>query len=352
MATHINFHFHNGKQTMKKLKVLYLSCHSIAEYDEVSLFKEIGLDIKSHGTYSNPNNPGDKKRPPIKGDYDDQFVQLCMRYGKDKLPREIIEPFDVIFSHWMPQWIANNWEVMKDKIVILRTNGQSTKDNENWMRPFREQGLKIVRYSPIEKTIPDYIGEDAIIRFYKDPDEWHNWNGRNKRVITIGQSMKKRGLHCGYNLFKAATSGFSRKVFGPENEDTGKLWGGLLPFEKLKEQLRNNRVYFYTGTMPASYTLNFMEAWMTGIPIVSIGGELGNPPFLENQFTFEIPFIMKNGVEGFWSDDIGALSGYVENLLEDEKLAKRIGDAGRQKAIELFGKQKIKKQWIQFFNNL
>jgi len=332
--------------------MLYLSCHSIAEFDEVRLFKEIGLDVYSHGTYSNPNNPGDKKRPPIKGDYDDQFVQLCMRYGKDKLPREVIEPFDIVFSHWMPRWIENNWEVMKDKIVILRTNGQSSKDNELWMKPFREKGLKIVRYSPIEKTIPCYIGHDAIIRFYKDPDEWGNWNGRNNRVINVTQSMKKRAAFCGYNIFKVATSGYNRKLYGPENEDTGKLWGGLLSYDKLRQVMRDNRAYFYTGTTPASYTLNFMEAFMTGIPIVAIGGELGNPPYLEGQFTYEIPFLIKNGVEGFVSDDLGELSEKVGMLLNDHKLAAKIGAAGRAKAIELFGKEKIKKQWINFFGKL
>ena len=91
---------------------------------------------------------------------------------------------------------------------------------------------------------------------------------------------------------------------------------------------------------------------MTGIPIVAIGGELGNAPFLDKQFTYEIPFIMKNGVEGFWSDDFGALAEYVEQLMKDDKLAKRVSEAGRAKAIELFGKEKIKKQWTQFFETL
>jgi hypothetical protein len=31
------------------------------------------------------------------------------------------------------------------------------------------EGLEIVRYSPMERNIPGYIGEDALIRFYKDP---------------------------------------------------------------------------------------------------------------------------------------------------------------------------------------
>jgi len=241
---------------------------------------------------------------------------------------------------------------MKDKIVILRTNGQSSQNDELWMRKFRDKGLKIVRYSPIEKTIPGYIGEDAMIRFYKDPEEWKDWTGVMKRVITVGQSMKKRDPHCNYKIFNAATGGLSRKVYGPENEDCGKIWGGLLSYDNLKKAMRDNRVYFYTGTMPASYTISFMDALMTGMPIVALGGELANPFFLEGQFTYEIPFLIKNGVEGFVSDEIGALREYCEMLLNDNKLAQRISKAGREKAIKLFGKEKIKKEWTEFFETL
>lgn len=337
---------------MKKFKMLYLSCHSIAEYDEIKLFTEMGIDVYSHGAYSNPNRPGDNKRPGIKGKYDDHFVQLCMRYGKENLPRELIEPFDIIFCHWTPEWIKENWEKMRDKIVIWRTNGQSTKSNELYMRDCREDGMKIVRYADIERTIPGYIGHDAIIRFYKDPDEFKNWNGNRRRVINVTQNMKKRAAFCGYNIFLQATAGYPRKLFGPDNQDSGKLSGGLLSYEHLKKAYRENRAYFYTGTKPACYTLNFIEAWMTGIPIVAIGGELGNPEFLENQYTYEIPFLGKNGTHFMMADDIGLLNQYVGQLLDDKKFAKKIGDAGRQRAIELFGKEKIKKQWEKFFNDI
>lgn len=336
----------------KKIKLLYLSCHSIAEYDEVRLFKEIGIDVWSHGTYANPNNPGDKKRPAIKGKYDDHWVQMCNQYGKDDLPREMIAPFDVVLSHWMPRWIINNWQTMRDKVVILRTNGQSSEDDERRIEPYRRDGLKIVRYSPIEKHIPHYQGHDAIIRFYKDPNEWKDWNGHKKRVITVVQNMKRRAAFCNYDLFKAATLGFDRKLYGPDNEPSGKLWGGLLSYNNLKQVYRDNRVYFYTGTKPASYTLNFMEALMTGIPIVAIGGENGNAEYLPGQFTYEIPFLIKNKVNGFVSDDVGELHQRIDELMNDYDLAKRISKAGRELAIDLFGKEKIKKQWEEFFNNL
>ena len=306
----------------------------------------------SHGAYSNPNRPGDTKRPDIKGKYDDHFVQLCMRYGKENLPAELIDPYDVIFCHWTPQWIFKNWPRMKKKKVIWRTNGQSTEENETYMSGCRDEGMFIVRYADIEKTIPGYIGHDAIIRFAKDPDEFKDWNGRRERVITVCQNMKARSVFCNYNIFKIATAQYNRKLFGPDNDSSGKLNGGLLSYENLKKQYRDNRAYFYTGTMPACYTLNFIEAWMTGIPIVSIGGELGNPSFLEDQYTFEIPFLGKNGEHFLMADDLGLLDEYIGQLMKDYKFAKKIGDAGRQQAIELFGKDKIKKQWVKFFESV
>jgi len=334
------------------MKLLYLSCHSIAEYDEVKLFKEMGIDVFSHGAYTDPNVCGDDKRPPIGGKRDDELIELAKKNDKENMSREFLNKFDVIFSHWMPRWIAQNWDNMKDKKVILRTNGQSSPDDENWMKPYKKQGLKIVRYSPKEKGIPGYIGEDAIIRFYKDPKDWGNWNGHKKRVITIGQSMIKRDKFCNYNIFQQATAGVERALYGPENEEAGNIWKGCVSYNKLREALRDARCYFYTGTHPACYTLNFMEAWMTGTPIVALGPEYGNQKFLINQKSYEIHHLITHGKDGFVSDDIGELHHYVKQLLDDKKLAERISKAGRKSAVKVFGKDTIKKQWEDFLSKL
>jgi glycosyltransferase involved in cell wall biosynthesis len=46
------------------------------------------------------------------------------------------------------------------------------------------------------------------------------------------------------------------------------------------------------------------------------------------------------------------LRKYVSMLLEDYDLAKRISTEGRKRAIELFGKEKIKEEWEKFFDLL
>ena len=38
------------------MKLLYLSCHSTLEYDELSLFVELGINVFTLGAYTEPNS--------------------------------------------------------------------------------------------------------------------------------------------------------------------------------------------------------------------------------------------------------------------------------------------------------
>jgi len=47
------------------MNILYVSCHSILEHDEIKLFSELGADVFSHGAYRNPQQVDDPKRPVL-----------------------------------------------------------------------------------------------------------------------------------------------------------------------------------------------------------------------------------------------------------------------------------------------
>lgn len=336
------------------MRILYLSCHSVLEEQEIRLFTEMGHDVFSpSGAYMNPHAPADKKRPPImEAQYHEHLIQVAMQFPKEALHKELVDWADAIMIMHVPGWVTLNWENIKHKPVIWRSIGQSTSFIENQLMPYREQGMKIVRYSPAEGELPINMGGDAMIRFYEDENELGNWNGNKKEVITLGQSIKQRGEFCHFELFDEATRDLPRKVYGADNSPLEDLWGGQLDYEELKQMLRDNRVFFYTGTQPASYTLGFIEAFMTGIPIVALGENTGNSMFRHDQDTYEVPNIIDNGINGFCSDDINELRGYVKQLLEDHELAKKISAEGRKTAIELFGKENIKKQWEEFFEDI
>lgn len=330
------------------MKILYLSCHSILEYDEIKLFVELGHQVFSMGTYHNPGKIDDPKRPVLDIPYYPDLDKLATPDDKKNIPQKLIDWADVIIVMHIADWIAANWPKFKGKRVIWRSIGQSTLEVETLLRPFRRQGIEIVRYSPLERTIPGYNGQDAEIRFFKDPDEFKGWTGEKKEVITVGQDIQQRWASSNWNVIDKVFKTLPAHVFGPHNEGTGHYNAGCPDYEGLKDVLRKNRVFFYTGTQPASYTLGLIEAMMTGTPIVALGPELGNSPEFAYQRTYELPNIIKNGINGFISDDIDTLIKYCRDLLDDDKLAAKISAAGRKTAIEYFGKTKIKDQWKKY----
>jgi hypothetical protein len=330
------------------MKILYLSCHSILEYDEVKLLTELGHDVFSWGAYRDPINPGETRRPPLEIAFHKDFFELTEKDDKENIPQELIDWADVIICMHVSKWLAMNWEKIRHKRVILRTIGQNTLENEGHARALKMDGLQIVRYSPRERTIPGYAGEDAIIRFYKDPEEFGNWNGNKKQVLTIAQSMKDRDNSCNYTFFRQATEGFPRMLYGTPSKQEDELWKGEISYEQMKQEMRDSRVYFYTGTYPASYVLNFMEALMTGCPIVAVGPLLGNSPVHSEQQTYEVADFAENDTNILLADDVPTAQKHIKRLFEDYEYAIQISANARKTALKYFAKEPIKKQWKEF----
>lgn len=329
------------------MNILLLPCHSILEFDQYRLFKSMGHNVFSLGSYTNPLHPHDPKRPPIEDDVKERFIRLTESHGKENLHNEWIAWADVIIVDHIGRWIIQNWHKMRHKRVIWRTIGQSLAHCEEELAPLRADGLQIVRYSPKEKNIPGFIGEDAIIRFCKDESEYVGWTGDKKRVMAMMQDVPNRRDFLKFDYFERATRGLDRVLFGPDNESvTDVMLGGVPTNEEIIKELQTNRVFFYTGTAPASYTLGLMEAMMAGIPVVGIGPHIANNIF--DLDLYEVQDIIQNGVSGYVFDDENELAFYTRELLNDHELAKRISEGGRQRAIELFGLNTIRSQWEQF----
>lgn len=338
------------------MRILYTSAHAVLEYDEYQLFTDLGHDVFSNGAYLNPEGHYLLPRPGIKGAiYHPELEQLARDNPKTSLPREMVEWADLIIVMHTPEVLTGNWQLFRElkKPVIWRSIGQSTKRTEQIVRFYMAEGLKVVRYSPKETNLPQYAGQHAMIRFYKDENELKDWNGQDKKVINFTQTLKGRRQFCHYDQIIDLLDGFEAKVYGPGNDDLGILNGGEVSYEKMKELLRNSRVFVYGGSWPACYTLGLMEAMMVGIPVVAIGKEIAQRidgiPYMD---FYEVHEIIEDGVSGFVSDDLGELKNRIKQLLEDDGLAKSIGDAGRKKAIQLFSKNKIKEEWRTFLEGM
>jgi hypothetical protein len=337
------------------MNLLLLLAHSIEEYDQVKLLSELGYDVFSLAGYIDPANPHDRKRPPLpdaprhpelKGVVDSLGTPDNLESAKCHLPEPLLEWAEAIICHHHERrWLGGQWPRLRQFSrnggrVIWRTVGQSATLNEVAMSALRQDGLEIVRYSPKERCIPGYAGADALIRFYKDPEEWAGWTGEQEVVTNVTASFLQRPDTTNYQFWEAATRGLPRLPLGRDSETIG--GPGELPLREMQVWLRRARVYLYTGTQTASYTLGFVEAMMTGIPIVSIGPEwfdmLHYGPTL-----FEACELV-----GDHFDSPAEARDCLREFLADHRLAETVSVRQRRAAIQLFGKEQIAAQWKAF----
>lgn len=334
------------------MNLLILSSHGVLEYDDLRLFTRLGFDTFMPGGYSVPKYPGETLRPGIpEAPFHPELVELCniqrerhagmptdlgiVDWAKADLHPEIIEWADAIIVNCFPEtWIGGQWDAIREKRVIWRTIGQSSPATEHVMSQF--PGLQIVRYSPAEKRaferMGTFAGEDAMIRFGKDPADYLPWLGDDPVVGNVTQNLDIRGDHCGLSFWQAATGGLPVKLAGTGSERLGGL--GELSWDALREYLRHLRVYLFMGTQPASYTLAFMEAMLAGVPVISI------PP--DDMW---LPALFEAHELTTSADAKGARLLLEQLLREPDVYA---SEWTRKRGIDLFSYDVVGPQWLDF----
>lgn len=340
------------------MNVLLLASHAVAEHDDLEMLGKLGYDVFSPGGYADPHHPLSDLRPALDLPYHLDLDALChaqrakhegesdawaIDWAKADLHPDLLDWADVVICHHYPErWLASPWKRFAGKRVIWRTCGQSNPDLERLMGTLK--GLEIVRYSPAERRafekIGAFAGEDAMIRFGKDPEEWEGWRGDDPVVGNVTQDMVGRADFCGLRFWRLATDGLPVKPAGAGSEQIGGV--GALTYQGLREYLRSIRVYLYTGTQPASYTLGLIEAMMTGVPVVSIG-----PSWMWSPDLFEGHEIAPLRIAAPPSDPV-VVRSQLRWLLDWAEDAALEAERMRARAIALFGIDTIGRQWREY----
>lgn len=333
------------------IKILYISCHQTLEHDEVSLLRNLGFDVFTIGYYTH-SIAIDPTRNSIVGKNDEELYKKFIYYFNNnfipsmplELNQDFVDNFDVIIcSHYIEHFDLN-WKYFTNKMVVWRTIALTTPENELKHIQYRQQGSKIIRLSPIEREMPNYTGEDATIRTSVDSNYFNNWNGMNKNILTVQKRIKKEIYPRLYNEYNQITSNFTNEIIlcGKDNEDINYAKNNVSEKELL-EYRQNSRVYLALTTRPAGVTYTFVEAMITGMPVVSIGKNIAGYNW------FEQADFIKNGENGFCSDNITELQSYIKLLLNDYDLAKKISINARESMMKLFSLDAAEKGWKTFF---
>lgn len=249
--------------------ILYISCHSVLEYDELRLLTSLGHSIFAIGSYFDPQNPGESIRPQLRLHQDpgwrDLFYKTSCTFPM--LSREFLSKFDVIIAMHGHKFLEDNLKnIAKDCQILWRGIGQSLPQIEQKLKNLKSKGVQLIRYSPLEAKTANYAGEDYLVRFCKREAEFEGDNQRNGKGFVCYNAITQRSSFNDWN----ESSGFIRAndfdIYGGSNESLKNYKGFLSPTDQLDLFKTYSKVYCLSS-YPAPYTLGFIEAIMSSCEI-------------------------------------------------------------------------------------
>ena len=339
------------------MRLLYISVHESAEFDDITMLHGLGHEVFALGYYFGPALDVGRLRPDI--DLGQGFPALraafdatgCRFDVQDiaqslHLTPEFVALFDATIVMFLWPAIDRNWAALNTRPIILRTIGQGLDVFEEHHARLRGQGVQLVRYAAAEAAQQGYAGADAMIHLAKNPAEFEPWRGELPQILSFAAAFEQR-YPVEFRLWQHAVQGLHALLGGRSNPHFDGVIGGV-DWQTQRDLLRDCRAYFYCSGLALPYTLNFIEAWMAGIPVVVM-----DPAAAGHSHTYwEIGPMITPGEDCLLVRDASEAQGALRALLADHGLAARIGAAGRESAIRRFGMPAIGEKWQAFLKRI
>lgn len=154
-------------------------------------------------------------------------------------------------------------------------------------------------------------------------------------ALSVVNDFKNRDYCCNYTGWQRITQGLDTKVVGSCSEGLSQPAPSI---EALVDEYNSAQIFLNTSTVSPVPT-SLLEAMSCGCAVVTTA-------------TCMIPEIIVNGENGFMSNDEAELRGYIDQLLADEDLRKRLGVAARETVLTNFSEQDFIKNWNDTFDGV
>lgn len=157
---------------------------------------------------------------------------------------------------------------------------------------------------------------------------------RDNSVLTIANDFINRDYCLNFTLWKNVTEEFQTTVRG----DTEGLSTAAKSTEELVDEYNKHSIYLNT-TSDSPIPMSLLEAMSCGCAVVSSA-------------TCMIPEVIKNGVNGFVSNDAEELKEYIRTLMKDQGLARELGQKARETVMNMFSEKLFIDRWNQVFQDV
>lgn len=153
-------------------------------------------------------------------------------------------------------------------------------------------------------------------------------------VLTVANDFINRDYCLNYSGWQRVVKDLKVRLVG----DTKGLSQSASSTEELVSEYNKCKVYFNSSTLSPIPT-SLLEAMSCGCAVVSTA-------------TCMIPEIIENGVNGFISNNEDELRSYIELLLTDDDLNRKLGENARKTIIEKFSEEYFINEWNTTFDTI
>ena len=247
-------------------------------------------------------------------DYD--FILANSKFGHLQTARNIA-------SIWKIPIISMECTVPTPNMTNAHVNGmrELTGDFNVFLTEYSKNAWNIQQDSVV---IPHGIDTEV----FKPNDEIE----KKPQVLSVVNDYINRDFCCNYSGWKRITEGLNVRLVGKTE--------GLSEPAKSTDDLVNEycsaQVFLNTSTISPVPT-SLLEAMSCGCAVVTTA-------------TCMIPEIIENLVNGFMSNDENELKQFIEQLLGDEDLRNKMGEAARQTTLDQFSEEKFINNWNTIFD--
>jgi len=156
------------------------------------------------------------------------------------------------------------------------------------------------------------------------------YRGDRGSGLVVVNNLDKRGRRLGHDVYRTVAGQVPLSLVGMGSErcgGEGEIANALLPARMAAHR------FFFNPIRYTSLGLAVIEAMMVGTPVVALA-------------TTELAAVIRDGHNGIIDTRIDRLVREMRRLIADPVLARRLGAAGRQMALERFGIDRFVDDWM------
>lgn len=280
---------------------------------------------------------------PVNGKKDEGYYGrgLTFPFGANVIEAEVSElsnyKFDVILFQTDKNYLFDQYEILSDEQrklprIFLKHDAPPGFDRKIIVD---DPDVLIVHVTDFNRLMWDNNGLETRVIMHGVTDHGYIWNGKNNRGIVVINNLTPRGRMLGADLFNIYREQLPIDIVGMGTEDLG---GKEVLHPYLPDFIASYR-FFLNPIRYSSFPLSLCEAMMAGLPVVALA-------------TTELPVIIKDGYNGFISNDPSYLYDKMQLLLNDYELAGQLSTNSRKTAIKEFGLERFLNDWTNVFDEV